>query len=51
MISDTMTLLTKVQVEDKFSPFAKETLAKLIKFQKVCSILDGEANIKARNEI
>lgn len=25
------------QIEDKFSPFAKETLAKLIRFQQVCS--------------
>lgn len=33
-----MTLFTGfvLQVEDKFSPFAKDILAKLIKFQRVC---------------
>ena len=27
-----------IQVEDKFSPFARETLEKLIKFLEVCGL-------------
>jgi hypothetical protein len=35
-LSRTTELKNLSQIEDKFSPYAKETLAKLISFVKVC---------------